>query len=286
MTTWITRAQIGLRPREGGGVSLRVTDVDGYAWHWPGMAGIIDARGDIGFRRVCSALRGWQAYHMDVRGWSDIAYCWAVDQVGRKYTLRGQNIKSGANGNDDVNTRYGAGLLILGPGEQPSAAMIATVKETGGEFCARFSGARRKPYGHRDVRPGGTTCPGDEAYDDIQDGKFTPGSPTPTPPEDDMSDADVQKINSYTEAVSIQIQKHIDQVLPVELAKALAADNDLQQQIADVYTPESGDTAAATTLLTWTAPRAATLVVQQLQPVLDEILARLAAIEASNAPKA
>jgi hypothetical protein len=114
----------------------------------------------------------------------------------------------------------------------------------------------------------------------------TAADPKPVPTEDDMSDADVQKINSYTEAVSIQIQKHIDQVLPVELAKALAADNDLQQQIADVYTPESGDTAAATTLLTWTAPRAATLVVQQLQPVLDAILARLAAIEASNAPKA
>lgn len=179
MSEWITRAQIGLRPRNGGGAALKVVNVEGYALHWPGMAKPIDAAGAIGLRRVCSALRGWQNYHMDVRGWSDIAYQAAFDQAGRKYTLRGLNIQSGANGNQDVNVRFGAFLLVLAPGEKPSAAMIATVKEVGGEFCARFTDSRRKPYGHRDVRPAGTDCPGPLAYAAIQAGTFTPGTPGP-----------------------------------------------------------------------------------------------------------
>lgn len=192
MTEWITRAQIGLRPRDGGGVALRTADVDGWVLHWPGMASPINAVGDAGFRRVCSALRGWQNYHMDVRGWSDIAYMGAVDQEGRKYTLRGINIKSGANGDNDVNTRFGAFLLVLAPGEKPSAKMVATAKEIGAEFCARFSGARLKPYGHQDVRPRNsqgektTDCPGPIAEAAINAGTFTPsastGGGTPKPP--------------------------------------------------------------------------------------------------------
>lgn len=208
MTEWITRAQIGLRPRSGGGVALKAANVDGYALHWPGMAAPINAAGDIGFRRVCSALRGWQAYHMDDRGWSDIAYQAAVDQAGRKYTLRGLNIQSGANGNQDVNVRYGAVLLVLAPGEKPSAAMIATVKEVGGEFCRRFTGSRKKPYGHRDVRPAGTDCPGPAAYAAIQAGTFTPG--TTTTPEDDMSAADVQAINTRIAALETSLKTGID----------------------------------------------------------------------------
>ena len=210
MTEWITREQIGLRPRNGGGVALKAANVDGYALHWPGMAKPIDATGAIGFRRVCSALRGWQAYHMDDRGWSDIAYEAAVDQAGRKYTLRGLNIQSGANGNQDVNERFGAVLLVLAPGEKPSAAMIATVREVGGEFCRRFTGSRRKPYGHRDVRPEGTDCPGPAAYAAIQAGTFTPG--TTTTPEDDMSAADVQAINNRIAVLEQSLRTGIDGV--------------------------------------------------------------------------
>jgi hypothetical protein len=210
MAEWITRAQIGLRPRNGGGVALKVANVDGYALHWPGMAKPIDARGDAGFRRVCSALRGWQDYHMRVRGWSDIAYQAAFDQVGRKYTLRGLNIQSGANGSQDVNVRFGAFLLVLAPGEKPSAAMVAAVKEAGGEFCRRFTGSRRKPYGHRDVRPAGTDCPGPAAYAAIQAGTFTPG--TTTTPEDDMSAEDVKAIQASIAAMERDLKTGIDGV--------------------------------------------------------------------------
>jgi len=190
MTAWLPRSAWGARASEGP-AALRASEVDGYALHWPGMAKPINAAGETGKVRVASALRGWQAYHMDVRGWSDIAYMGAVDQAGRKWTLRGINIKSGANGDADVNRRFGAFLLILAPGEQPSAAMVRSAQEIGAEFCARFTGARRKPYGHKDVRPAGTDCPGPLAYAAIGRGEFTPGTTTSTG-EDDMPYTEAQ----------------------------------------------------------------------------------------------
>ena len=124
MVAYVTRAQIGLRAPNGSH-SLVPSQVKNTAFHYPGTANPINAVGDAGFRRVCSALRGWQTYHMDTRGWSDIAYCIAVDQVGRAYTLRGINIRSAANGGAQVNLEYGAILLVLGNNEAPTAAMEA-----------------------------------------------------------------------------------------------------------------------------------------------------------------
>lgn len=184
MVVYLPRSAWGARASTGG-VALSITQVEGEALHWPGMAKPIDATGDAGMRRVASALRGWQNYHMDDRGWSDIAYQIAIDQVGRAWTLRGLNIRSGANGDADVNRRFGAFLLILAPGEQPSPAMIATTKGVITDFRKRFPKARLKPYGHRDVRPRNslgqqtTDCPGDNAEAAINAGKFTPGT-TPT----------------------------------------------------------------------------------------------------------
>lgn len=44
-------------------------------------------------------LRGWQRYHMDSRGWTDIAYNAGVGNTGSKYRLRGNN-RSGATSGD------------------------------------------------------------------------------------------------------------------------------------------------------------------------------------------
>jgi hypothetical protein len=173
MVTYLPRSAWGARASRGG-VALDPSVVEGEALHWPGMAKPIDATGDIGMRRIASALRGWQNYHMDGRGWSDIAYQIAIDQAGRAWTLRGLNIRSGANGDADVNRRFGAFLLVLAPGEKPTAAMIATTKGVILDFRKRFPKARLKPYGHKDVRPAGTDCPGPIAYAAINAGTFTP----------------------------------------------------------------------------------------------------------------
>ena len=88
-------------------------------------------------------------------------------------------------------------------------------------------------------------------------------------PEDDMSAEDVKAINAYTATVSAQIQKHIDQMLAPLSAKVTALETAVEaldsevakavwdEQIPDVLTPESGDTAAARTHLTWMPKRVA-----------------------------
>jgi hypothetical protein len=145
--------------------------VEGVALHYPGMGNTrltsIEA--------IQKALRGWQSYHMDTRGWSDIAYQIAVDVHGNTYGLRGLRYRSGANGDADVNLRFGAFLLIIGDRETPSPAMIRTVRARVAAHRNLFPQSHRI-VGHRDVRPEPTACPGDIVSDLIAAGAF--GNPT------------------------------------------------------------------------------------------------------------
>lgn len=181
MVTYLPRSAWKARAARGS-TALLASEVVGIADHWPGMSKPINATGTAGQARVASALRGWQNYHMDGRGWSDIAYLVAVDQAGRAWTLRGLNNRSGANGDGTVNRKYGACLLILGPGEEPSAAMIKTAKGVHADFKKRFSKSRVRPYGHQEVRAktasGGVTtdCPGPKALAAIHAGKLDAGT--------------------------------------------------------------------------------------------------------------
>ena len=138
MVTYLPRSAWGARTARGS-TALVPSQVKNGAFHWPGMPKPIDAAGDIGKRRVASALRGWQNYHMDSRGWSDIAYQIAIDQEGRVWTLRGINIRSGANGDATVNREYGAILLVLAPGEQMSAKMKASSRAVVADYRKRYT---------------------------------------------------------------------------------------------------------------------------------------------------
>jgi len=174
MVTYLPRSAWGARAPKSGPGSLTIDRVEGIAVHWPGTS----SSKPIGRDFVASALRGWQDYHMDVRGWSDIAYQVAVDQWGRAWTLRGLRTQSGANGNTDVNERYGAILLVLVTGEQPTDAMKVTVREVVADFRGIYpNGTAIRP--HSAVRPSSTDCPGDAARAAITRGDFTPLAPIP-----------------------------------------------------------------------------------------------------------
>jgi hypothetical protein len=189
MVSYVSRAQWGARKAKAA-YSLVPSQVKNTAFHYPGTANPINAVGDAGFRRVCSALRGWQAYHMDTRGWSDIAYCIAIDQVGRAYTLRGINIRSAANGGTQANLEYGAILLVLGNNEAPSAAMKATARAVVQDYRVRFSRIPQRPTWHGAIRPGGTAsdpstdCPGKLTIAQIKAGEFDAASTPVQPPKD------------------------------------------------------------------------------------------------------
>ena len=296
MVDYLPRSAWKARPPNGGPGSLTVSRVIGAVIHWPGTSSRTPITSQAA---VASALRGWQAYHMDTKGWSDIAYQVAVDQAGRAWTLRGLRTQSGANGNNELNEEYGAILLVLIAGEQPSAAMKATVRGVVADFRRIYpKGVAIRP--HSAVRPDGTDCPGDAARAAIARGDFTPT----TTPEDDMSAADVAAINAHTDAVFQQwfstegtegkrysaLQNSINTAN--KAIAALQSDIDQTQtavggiwgtQIADVSTPESGDTSAASTLLAHGPDRAGDAALAKIQPHLTEIKTAVAAVQAAVA---
>lgn len=168
--TYYGRDDWGARPRRGTPTPLAEHRVSGIALHWPGVSKPTPIRG---VENVSRWLRSWQDYHMDTKGWSDIAYQEAVDQEGNAYKLRGLATQSGANGNLDLNQRFGALLLVMVPGEQPTQALITTVRRRIELFRELFPDAK-SIVGHGQIRPGGSTCPGPIILDHIRRGAFEP----------------------------------------------------------------------------------------------------------------
>lgn len=165
--THYTRGNAGLRPpRER--YDLDPDQVQGIALHWPGSAARLRTPA-----QVFAALRSWQAYHMDGKGWSDIAYQVAIDQAGNSYVLRGHKHRSGANGDDDLNRRYGALLLVVAEGETPTAKLLETARSQIARHRHIYP-ASTEIVGHRDIRPEPTACPGPLLERLIKQGRFEP----------------------------------------------------------------------------------------------------------------
>lgn len=173
--TYYTREQWAARDAKSGPGPLDAEQVEGVALHWPAMTAPLTT-----VEAVKAGLRSWQNFHMDTRGWSDIAYQEGVDQKGNAYELRGLAIQSGANGDTDVNERFGAILLILAPGETPSEAMIATVRARIAKHRELFPKSELI-VGHGQIREGGTECPGPAVQRVIDAGLFEPEPAGPSP---------------------------------------------------------------------------------------------------------
>ena len=92
--TYRPRSDWNARPPNGGPGPLTPSRVKGAVIHWPGSGETDSFDNDA---EIASALRGWQNFHMDVRGWSDIAYQVAFSQDGDVWNLRGMATQSGAN---------------------------------------------------------------------------------------------------------------------------------------------------------------------------------------------
>ena len=174
MPKTFSRSEWGARPANPGPGPLFGATVESIALHWPAMTEPLTTVAD-----VMAALRSWQRFHMDDKGWSDIAYQEAYDQAGNTYILRGLDTQSGANGDVDGNEENGALLLILAPGEQPSPAMMKAVRAGVARHRALFRNSVGVK-GHSDVRPEPTACPGPIVLALIRTGAFEP-SPVRAP---------------------------------------------------------------------------------------------------------
>lgn len=108
-------------------------------------------------------LRGYQAFHMDDRGWSDIAYHVAVDRAGVVYQLRDWGTVG------DTATSYdpsGHFLLLLDgnfDAHEVTDPQLRTAAHVLAWAADHFGVGLDTISGHRDHAPT-TACPGDALY--------------------------------------------------------------------------------------------------------------------------
>ncbi len=117
-----------------------------------------------------------QRYHMKTKNWSDIAYQELVGMDGTALAGRGFGIRSAANGGRWLNKKYGAICLLMGPGQEPSDAMIKQARHRIDEWRRRYPRAT-EIVAHGDLKK--TSCPGRSIVELIRSGAFDPGNPPP-----------------------------------------------------------------------------------------------------------
>lgn len=210
MVTYVGRsAWTSTKP---GGASLTGSKLLGLAVHWPGST--TDRFGVETPAEVASRLRGWRAFHVRDRGWSDIGYNVAIDQAGRVWELRGigrVGAHSASDANSDANHEWVGVLLVLGEREQPTTAMIQAFRHfRTTRFLRRWPG-RNAVRGHTQVPGAQTSCPGPAALALIASGAFA-GAPRPTQPTEDVFNMAELGVDDLKKAVREVIDGCLDEV--------------------------------------------------------------------------
>ncbi len=169
----ITRAEWGARAPKRTAPALW-TDLATIHWEGPRM-------GTFSHDRCAGKVRAIQGFHMDSRGWNDIAYSAIVCPHGYVFEGRGRGAKTGANGTNRGNDSAYAVCALVGEGDPTTDALLdgiaAAVTWLG---CTRTNA-------HRDWKP--TACPGDVLTSHAHTGRFLTIPTTPSE-EDDMPTTD------------------------------------------------------------------------------------------------
>lgn len=146
----LTRSEVGLAPpkKNGSRLTASMTTV-----HFNGPpTGLVG--GSVAAHK--QMLRSVQRFHMNERGWNDIAYSWGIgqtDQGPMLFELRGLGVRTAANGTDEGNSKSHALYFMVGGNETVSEETLRAAVE----FCASVGQPLRYPHSHWKQ----TTCPGD-----------------------------------------------------------------------------------------------------------------------------
>ncbi len=153
--------------------------------HWGGKT--IPPTLHVNCRRI---LRGWQRYHINSKGWRDIAYNYAFCNHGVTIRCRGWN-PSGATSGDfegdgiPENNEAVAIVWIGGSGGQMTDLAFEAAGQLWRRVLAEIDLEPQVGIGHRDVKQ--TSCPGNRYYDWIwEDGWIIAPPPPPPTLEDTM----------------------------------------------------------------------------------------------------
>lgn len=168
----LTRSEWGARARRS---STSVHPTFGCAGHWQGSTSAWPWDHSV----CASIVRGIQRYHMDSRGWVDIAYNALTCPHGYAFEGRGRQVRSAAQGTTDGNNRALAVCDLAGPGVPLTAGSKRAQRAAMDWLQAGGAGPGRNS--HRDWR--NTDCPGDARHEWIHSGQPLSGQPaTPPPP--------------------------------------------------------------------------------------------------------
>jgi hypothetical protein len=140
--------------------------------HWGGHT--VPAVLHINCRRI---VRGWQRYHIDSKGWRDLAYNYLFCNHGVTFRGRGWNPSGATLG---WNHRAPAIAWVGGSGGTMTDAAFEAAETLWRQVYAAIDLTPRPGMGHKDVRD--TACPGPEYYPWIHDHDWI----TPPTLEDDM----------------------------------------------------------------------------------------------------
>lgn len=169
-TQLVSRAEWGARRPD---YITKFTPSFGTTAHWEGPS-----LPDFEHSACASYVRGIQNFHMDARGWSDIAYTAVVCPHGYVFEGRWLGKRTGANGTNLGNGTAYAVCYLGGVGDEFTSLGDRAMHDTM-IHLRRQGGAGAQVNGHRDWKA--TACPGDEIYRRVTSGRYTSDTPLPSP---------------------------------------------------------------------------------------------------------
>lgn len=154
------------------------TRVLGAYLHWPGTPE--NSLHGESTAQIAARLRGYRDFHVNSRGYKDVAYGAAVDWRGQTWELRGLDHESGANGGTVSNNHGTAILMLLGDREVPTQAMIDGVLRLLAQLKATYPTASWV-RGHQQSPEAGGQCPGPAVMGLLSAGRFHYRGPIAVP---------------------------------------------------------------------------------------------------------
>lgn len=154
------------------------TRVLGAYLHWPGTPENSLHGETTG--QIAARIRGYRDFHVNSRGYKDVAYGAAVDWRGQTWELRGLDHESGANGGTVSNNHGAAILMLLGDREVPTQAMIDGVLGLLAQLKATYPTASWV-RGHQQSPEAGGQCPGPAVMNLLRAGRFHYRGPIAVP---------------------------------------------------------------------------------------------------------
>lgn len=192
---FVSRQQWGARaPRS----TTRLTTAQGNTAHYEGPY-----MGPYTHASCPTKVRGIQKFHMDTRGWADVAYSDIECIHGGIFDCRGYGFRTAANGTNVGNDKSYAHCVLIGEGDAFTDAARAALAAAFGYYEHRGSGGRR--WVHGDWKA--TACPGGPVRDFVRNGLIVPQHFEPTPAAPDQPAIPPMTLLSELEIDPMQVLK-------------------------------------------------------------------------------